>query len=100
MVRLDSVWDAVVTERDITFLKLDVQGAEGLVLDGAQGCIDRLAGIQTEMSLVDLYDGQVTFQDLLNRLGRQGFELVGVIPGFSDPHSGRMLQFDGIFLRG
>lgn len=99
MVRLDSVWDAVVAEADIPFIKIDVQGAEGLVLDGASTSLDRVVGVQTELSLAALYDGQTDYQEVLDRLTSRGFALAGVIPGFSDPRTGRMLQFDGIFIR-
>jgi hypothetical protein len=78
-------------------LKLDVQGAESDVLDGTP--LDRITAIHLEHSLVELYDGSVTFDDLHARLRGAGFELVDVSPGFRDPRSSRLLQFDATYLR-
>jgi hypothetical protein len=51
------------------------------------------------MSLVPLYEGQRLWKDILHRLEAEGFVLWQIIPGFSDPESGRSLQFDGVFYR-
>jgi FkbM family methyltransferase len=82
-----------------TFLKIDVQGFERAVLDGAEGLFgaDLLVGVQAEMSLVPLYDGQMLWRETVDRLAAQGFDLVSLVPGFSDPRSGRLLQADGVF---
>jgi hypothetical protein len=53
-----------------------------------------------EISLAPLYKGQPLFKDLLDSMGRSGFEIFGFIPGFVDPASGRMLQIDGVFFKG
>lgn len=97
--RLDSLWDEVVRPGERVWLKLDVQGFEGRVLRGAEGCQRSLAAVQLEMSLVPLYEGEDTWRELVDYLEEAGFELGGLEPGFSDPISGRLLQFDGIFIR-
>lgn len=98
--RLDRMWSEVVAAADErVFLKLDVQGAEGMVLDGAAGIMDELVGIQTELNLVRLYEGQIDYRDVLDRLDDAGFTLAGVVPGFFDPRTGRTLEIDGVFLR-
>jgi FkbM family methyltransferase len=83
------------------WLKIDVQGFERAVLDGADGLFGThaLLGVQTEMSLVPLYDGQMLWRETVDRLGGQGFDLVSLVPGFSDPRTGRLLQADGVFAR-
>jgi FkbM family methyltransferase len=97
---LDSVWDKVVpAEHRAVFLKIDVQGYESEVLRGADHALRNVVGVQVELSLVPLYDGQALYQDLMDRLGALGFELCGVATGFVDPATGRTLQLDGIFLR-
>jgi FkbM family methyltransferase len=82
-----------------TLLKIDVQGYEKPVLDGAAAALDRIAAVRTEMSLVALYDGQALFQDLLVRLTERGLELWMLEPGFVEPATGRLLQADGVFFR-
>ena len=55
--------------------------------------------MQVELSIAPLYDGAPTARDMLERLDRSGFELMGIEPGFSDPSTGQLLQFDGLFFR-
>lgn len=83
------------------FLKLDVQGYEASVLDGAVELFSTgaIAGLQMELSLVPLYAGAITFQEGLDRGERLGMSLVGLVPGFADPRSGRLLQADAVFIR-
>lgn len=85
---------------DRLFLKLDVQGYEGAVLDGASGLTDRIAGVQIELSFAPLYEGGLSYRDALLWMEKQGFDLKLLIPGFSDPNTGEMLQADAIFFRG
>jgi FkbM family methyltransferase len=97
---LDAVWDKVVpAEHRGIFLKIDVQGYENEVLKGAEQVLRNVTGVQLELSLVPLYDGQALYRDLIDRLGNRGFELCGVGTAFVDPATGRTLQVDGIFFR-
>jgi FkbM family methyltransferase len=88
----------LVPER--TLLKIDVQGYEGEVLRGAAGVLARLAAVQVELSLVPLYAGQPLMAEVTDLLERQGLALWAIEPGFTDPRTGRMLQCDGVFVRG
>ena len=69
------------------------------MLNGAEKSFKRIDGLLLEMSLVPLYEGQRLWKDILDRLEREGFVLWQIVPGFSDPNSGRALQFDGVFYR-
>jgi FkbM family methyltransferase len=84
---------------ETTLLKIDVQGYEQAVLDGAQGTLSRFAAVRTEMSLVPLYGGQVLMPELISYLGARGFALWMFEPGFVEPATGRLLQADGVFFR-
>lgn len=79
-------------------LKLDTQGFERHVLGGATGIVGEIVAIQIELSLDNLYDGAWDWTEAVGWLSSRGFEMVGVTPGFSDPATGRLLQFDGVFL--
>ena len=81
-----------------TLLKVDTQGYEAAVLDGAGDLLREFAAVQLELSLVPLYEGQTLFHELDERLRNNGFVLFAVEPGFCDPATGRMLQFDGLYL--
>jgi FkbM family methyltransferase len=81
------------------FLKIDTQGFEWQVLDGARDTLPRIKGILVELSLVPLYGGQHLWGEIIDRLGAEGFTLWAFEPVFSDPLDGRTLQVDGVFFR-
>jgi len=80
-------------------LKIDTQGYEGAVLDGAGERLNEFAAVQLELSMVPLYDGAPLFDDLVQRMRDAGFGIFALEGGFSDPRTGRMLQCDGFFVR-
>jgi FkbM family methyltransferase len=96
---LDRIGVEVTTEAEHVFLKLDVQGYEYKVLQGAQQFLHRVAGIQLELSLVPLYDGECLFHPMLHDLEKRGYEMWSMVPGFVDPDTGRLLQLDAVFFR-
>jgi FkbM family methyltransferase len=86
-------------EPERTLLKLDVQGYERDVLEGARMTLDRFAAVRTELTLVPLYEGQALLTDIVQLLEGHGLELWALEPGFNDPVSRRQMQFDGTFFR-
>jgi FkbM family methyltransferase len=98
LARLDSL--DVVGPEDRAYLKIDVQGGEGAVLDGAAGVLDRIVAAELELSLVELYEGQELLPALHERMSSQGFALVWLGESvFRDPASDEILAVDGIFVR-
>lgn len=81
-------------------LKLDVQGYEAQVLRGASGTLPTVEFLEIELSLVPLYEDQVLYTEMIEDVRALGYSLVNVETGFCDPRTGRVLQVDGIFLRG
>jgi FkbM family methyltransferase len=99
MCRLDSLWDEVVPTDAVPFIKVDVQGFEGGVLDGATESLHHTIGLELEISLVPLYKGALSLREVLERTDELEMQLVYVAPGFLDPETGELLQMDGIFFR-
>jgi FkbM family methyltransferase len=97
--RLDDVMPELCPEGSTAFLKLDVQGAEGAVLAGASRSLRRVVGVQMEMNLTPLYDGETPYRSLIDQMLEQGFELADLLPGFSDRRTGQLLAADGVFMR-
>ena len=97
---LDDVAHPAIADGRALLLKIDAQGYEMPVLRGAQRLLQQIVGLQLELSVTQLYEGQVLYLDMIEWLRERGFELWNVIPGFVEPASGRLLQFDGIFYRG
>jgi FkbM family methyltransferase len=83
----------------LTLLKIDTQGYESLVLDGAGDQLGRFRAVQLELSYVMLYEGQMLADQLVRRMTDSGFRLYGMEAGFCHPDSGRMLQADALFAR-
>lgn len=97
--RLDHVSHPVIERARTIFLKVDTQGYEVPMLQGAEALLPRLKGVQLELSLAPLYEGQALYLEMIELLCAEGFELWSIIPGFTDPCTGRMLQMDGVFFR-
>jgi FkbM family methyltransferase len=97
--RLDAVAPEYIYESKSIYLKIDTQGFEEQVLDGANGIMQKIKCMQIELSLVPLYEGQLLFIDMIKKLTILGYDLHGILPGFTDKKTGRLLQMDGIFFR-
>ena len=80
-------------------LKIDVQGFEKSVIQGSLEILPIVNALQLELSLVPLYENQVLLYEMIGILSNLGFEVYGIIPGFTDTKTGRILQVDGIFTR-
>ncbi|MCG6872228.1 MAG: FkbM family methyltransferase [Gammaproteobacteria bacterium] len=96
---LDAVFPGGFPEAARVFLKIDTQGFERKVLEGARSSLESITGVQLEMSLLPLYRGETLFPEMLAYMGERGFSLQLIEPGFSDRRTGRLLQLDGIFFR-
>ncbi|MDB9386801.1 FkbM family methyltransferase [Microcystis aeruginosa CS-583] len=98
--RLDTLAkDYIKSETKSIFLKIDVQGLEKQVLEGATAILPLVKGIKLELSLVPLYEGQVLFKEMIDIVEKLGYELYGIEPGFTAEKTGRVLQMDGIFFK-
>lgn len=97
--RLDDLASDILQSEDRLSLKLDVQGYELAVLNGAANTIENAYLIECELSLIPLYKGQLLYREMIDHLYSLGFDLVGIDPGFVDVSSGRLLQVDGVFAR-
>jgi FkbM family methyltransferase len=97
--RLDTIFRNIAPGDDKVFLKIDTQGFEKQILDGATQSLPRIIGIQVELSLVPLYKDQSSFTDIIRFLEQAGFTLMSLESGFANPKTGQLLQVDGIFFR-
>jgi FkbM family methyltransferase len=82
------------------FIKIDTQGYEQQVLAGATGSMADITGVELEMSLAPLYEGEMLFHGLFDRLTAAGFILMSLEPVFFSQTTGQLLQVNGIFFRG
>ena len=97
--RLDTVIDGYLENKNKYFIKIDTQGFEWQVLDGAEKSLKNSIGILCELSLVPLYEGQHLWLDMIKRIESLGFTLWALQPGFTDSFNGKTLQLDAIFFK-
>lgn len=98
VIKLDDVFGDYAAPDGRNFLKIDTQGFEKQVLEGATDVLGDIAAIRIELSIVPLYEGGETFEFFVAWFKAKGFALWDIERGFCDPRTGRMLQFDGIFV--
>lgn len=99
IAKLDSLSDKLLKPNDRICLKIDVQGYEKYVLQGAKNVLKQTCVIEVELSLAKMYEGGMLMNEMLEYLSGLGFELVSLEPVFMDPQTGAMLQADGIFVK-
>jgi FkbM family methyltransferase len=99
LARLDSFSFRYLTPESKLFIKIDTQGFEWQVLDGAHETLKRARGVLCELSLVPLYERQRLWRDIVDRLNEEGLMLWALQKGFTDSRTGQSLQMDGIFFK-
>ena len=97
--KLDTIAPPYLKQANNPFLKIDTQGFEWQVLDGAKMILPKMCGVLCELSLIELYQGQHLWLEIIQRLGEQDFSLWTLQQGFTDLRDGRALQVDAIFFR-
>jgi FkbM family methyltransferase len=96
MKRLDSV----IQEKSLPFpdfIKLDVQGAELLVLEGAPACMLSADVIMMEVSVASLNEGSPLIHDALNFMANNGFVMFDIAEESWVAHT--LVQLDLLFCK-
>lgn len=93
---LDGLLKASGWSEPIDLLKIDVQGAELLVLNGATDCLKCTRLIWTEVSFRELYEGSAVFSEIYQFMEGHGFCLLALAEGFRGEGQ-ELLQGDALF---
>lgn len=97
--RLDSIFRDYWKPGDNVFLKIDAQGYERNIIEGAAQALGHISGIQMELSLVPLYEGEALMAEMINAMSEKGYVLMSIDPTYGNPATGQMLQVDCMFFR-
>jgi FkbM family methyltransferase len=97
--KLDTIFHHYCNLQDNVLLKIDTQGYEKNVIDGAQKSLSYIKGVKLEMSLEPLYKDEMLFWDMVKFIESKGYRLYSLENTYSDPHTGKLLQVDGIFYK-
>lgn len=96
---LDIEFTALGLDGARTYLKIDTQGFERSVIEGAERTLAGVRLIELEMSFVPLYEGQPLFAEMLELMRAKGFVMVSIDPMFIDRKTQEILQADVLFAR-
>ncbi len=99
--------DDVLPPGAVDFLKLDVQGAELMVLKSALRTLEKTAVVHCEVEFAPIYAGQPLYPEIQQLLNTCGFELIDLIISTryhyvaedKEPASDRLLWADAFFFR-
>lgn len=99
MRRLDEILPTLIAgiESPRIFLKMDTQGFDNQVLEGASGCLDQIVGMQSEISVIPLYHGMAHYTELLARYERLDFALVDMFVAYRQ--DGFVGEYDCVMAR-
>ena len=100
VVRLDSIMDEIVQglETPRVYLKMDTQGYDLQVLEGASTCLPLILGLQSEIALKPIYEGMPDYLTSLAKLNDLGFSATSLIPVTRDEKL-RIVEFDCLMVR-
>lgn len=79
-------------------LKIDAQGYEFNILNGAAHSLQHFMVLMIEMSTEKMYQDEKKMTFLCEWLTDRGFDLWSLYPAFADKTTGRVFQYDGIFV--
>ena len=97
--RLDSVFSETVGSAKNVFLKIDTQGFERNVIEGANNSLARITGVQMEVALSAHYEGEALIEEMLGMMRERGFNPWWVYHGFRNNKTLQMIQVDVFFIR-
>lgn len=81
------------------FLKLDTQGTELRILEGAMDVLPQIPAIELEISFATIYDNAPDFHQVFQFMAAAGYELSGLFPN-NYGHFPRLMEMDAVFVRG
>jgi hypothetical protein len=82
---------------DRPYLKLDTQGFDVEVLQGAGHRLADVRALQTEASVIGIYKGMPGYMDTIRYLDARGFDITGFYPVSRDS-SLRLVEFDCVMI--
>ena len=99
--RLDGLFADVVEGIDDprVYLKLDTQGYDLQAFAGAGECLKKIAGLQSEVSCVPIYDAMPRLPEQIATYEAEGFEITGMFPVTRHRATLRVIEFDVTMVR-
>lgn len=96
---IDNIFFEITKGYKQVYLKLDVQGFEKKVLEGAQNALKNITGVQFEMAFEELYKGEMLFNEMMEYMKARSFHICAFKNGFHNTGTGKLYEADGIFYK-
>jgi len=99
--KIDSIWPELTDycPSPRIFLKIDTQGHDTAVARGAAQCLEHILGIQTELPVIELYDGMTSMGKSLEFYNGLGYVPIGFFPVNTPKSYGASPEFDVLLTR-
>ncbi len=99
--RLDGLLDEALAGIDEPrpYLKLDTQGFDLEAYAGVGERIREFVGMQSEVALLQIYEGMPRMDEAIRTYEADGFEITGMYPVTREEATGRVLEFDCVMAR-
>jgi FkbM family methyltransferase len=97
--KIDTLFKELGLTNKQIYLKIDTQGYENMVIEGAKESLPLIKGIQIEMALVPTYEGAITFEEMIAKLKLHNYTTTSIESGYYDKKTGKLLEVDGIFFK-
>ena len=99
MRTLDSVAAEITASRPIgpIYLKLDTQGFDLEVMKGASSTLKSIRALQSEVSVLPLYEDMTPWHDAIQKFGEYGFTVSGLWPVTRTPRL-EVIEFDCVMV--
>jgi FkbM family methyltransferase len=99
MRRLDSIFEQCLAglSDPRVYLKVDTQGYDLKVLSGTAGVLPKILALQTELSVLPVYQDSPDFLAAMTYLTQLGYEITGLFPIARD-NALRVIEFDCVMV--
>jgi len=98
--RLGDIWGEVTANLGCRnyMLKLDTQGFDKFAFEGARDCLGEIAVLQSELSLIPVYEGMLEVYDVLKEYNAGGYFISGMYPINRDK-SLAVIEYDCVMVK-
>ena len=96
---LDSVFGELRKSHSLNnpYLKLDTQGFDLEVIRGASSTLPNVSALQTELTLLPIYERAPLYPEMLDALRERGFDITAMFPVGRD-HRLRAMELDCVMV--
>ena len=97
--KLDTVINELKLQNVNYCMKIDTQGYEKFIIEGAKEYLKNCKILYCEVSLKEVYNSAPLWFEVIDILKSQGFEIASIENGFTEKLNNNLLQADIIFVR-